>query len=749
MPDMKPKHSVIRTSKVILAVLAGIVLLTLALIAIIILNSYGTFDRTPEVTIRPENTYEKTLRVATDHDYKPFSYIEDGEYVGLDVELIAEVANRLEMNLDLILLDWNDAQNGLIDGTYDIILNMESNAILRDDRIIGTIPTDEKQYVVYGKERITHIGELYGKRVAAYNKFDELGMDVITGYSYQEMFEKLLADELDYLICPIQVGDSFIEKLRARGTVFSSYQVSYMYGCIALKARDTELCGRLNEVIRDLQMEGFIDQLDNKWVTRRYGSVSAKDILEHNPTIVVLLLIVFQIIVFGVIIIVSSSNNARKQKAFAQELQKNLGIINRQNEELKAAQEKAEAASAAKSSFLFNMSHDIRTPMNAIIGFTDLAQRHIGDDVKIRDYLSKIETSSDLLLGLINDILEMARIENGKAQLNLAPENILEILEQTEAIVRVQASAKNQELTFEKRAEHVFVICDKLKINQILMNLISNAVKYTQEKGHILVSLEEKACAEADRARYVIKVRDDGIGMTEEFQRRIFEPFERANSATVSKTTGTGLGMSITKSFVDLMNGRLTLTSAPGQGSEFTVELELEITDRPGKAVEKEAAPESGGADVAGSRILVVDDNDVNRIIATELLGDMGYETGEACDGQEAIDIIKGAKAGDYHMILMDIQMPVVNGYEAAKAIRALDSPLASIPIIALTANAFDDDRRNAESAGMNGHIAKPIDIEVLERTVKRILRQGTPGGEDSIEKEVAYVGKEHGPEGS
>jgi len=725
MPEMKPKYSVIRTSKVILAVLAGIVLLTLAMVAIIILNYYGTFDRTPEVAVRPENTFDKTLHVATDHDYKPFSYIEGGEYVGLDVELIAEVANRLEMNLDLVLLDWNDAQNGLIDGTYDIILNMESNAILKDDRIIGTIPTDEKQYVVYGKDRITHVGELYGKRVAAYNKFDELGMDVITGYSYQEMFEKLLADELDYLICPIQVGDSFIEKLRAQGTVFSSYQVSYMYGCIALKASDTELCGRLNEVIQDLQTEGFIEQLDNKWVTRRYGSVSAKDILEHNPTIVVLLLVVFQIIVFGVVIIVSSSYNARKQKAFTEELQKNLGIINRQNEELKAAQEKAEAASAAKSSFLFNMSHDIRTPMNAIIGFTDLAQRHIGDDVKIRDYLSKIETSSDLLLGLINDILEMARIENGKAQLNLAPENILEIMEQTEAIVRVQASAKDQELTFEKHAEHVFVVCDKLKINQILINLISNAVKYTQEKGHILVSLEERECAEADRAGYVIRVRDDGIGMTEEFQQRIFEPFERANSATVSKTTGTGLGMSITKSFVDLMNGRLTLTSAPGQGSEFTVELELEITDGPGKAAEKEAAPESGGADVAGSRILVVDDNDVNRIIATELLGDMGYETGEACDGQEAIDIIKGAKAGDYDMILMDIQMPVVNGYEAAKAIRALDSPLASIPIIALTANAFDDDRRNAESAGMNGHIAKPIDIEVLERTVKRVLRQG------------------------
>ncbi len=235
-----------RLNKIIATLLISFIVITLISITVIVLDYYGVFEKEPTVTVKPDNTYTETIHVATDHDYKPFSYIKDGEYAGLDVELIAEVANRLKMNLELTLLDWNDAQEGLLDGTYDIILNMESNAILKDDILIGTIPTDEKQYVVYGKNKISYVGELYGMRVAAYNKFDELGIDVITGYSYQEMFEKLLNDELDYVICPIQIGDSFIENLNAENIIVSSYQVSYMYGCMALKASDRDLCTHLN-----------------------------------------------------------------------------------------------------------------------------------------------------------------------------------------------------------------------------------------------------------------------------------------------------------------------------------------------------------------------------------------------------------------------------------------------------------------------------------------------------------------------
>lgn len=713
-----------KVNNIVGAVVASVVSITLIAIAFIVLNYYGVFHTEPTVDIQPKNTYSKTLRVATDHDYRPFSYIKDGKYAGLDVELIAEVANRLGMNLELTLLDWEDAQTGLLDGTYDVILNMESNAILKTNKLIGTIPTDEKQYVVYGKEKIGHIGELYGMRVAAYNRFDELGMNVITGFSYQEMFEKVLNDELDYIICPIQVGDSFLEKLNARGTIVSSCQVSYMFGCMALKADDVELCSRLNEVIKTLQVEGFIDGLDNKWITRRYGSISAKEILENNPEVIVLLIIAVHVLIVGIVVIVFTSRDAKKHKAYAEELKKNITIINQQNENLKIAEEKAQAASLAKTNFLFSMSHDIRTPMNAIIGFTNLAERHIGDVSKTKEYLSKISTSSNLLLGLINDILEMARIESGKAQLNLAPESIVEIMEQAEAVLRGQANDKNQELVFRIQADHPFVLCDKLKVNRFLMNLISNAIKYTGKNGHILVSLNEIESSGEDRAKYEIRVKDDGIGMSEEFQKKIFLPFEREQNSTVSKIVGTGLGMSIAKSIIELMGGEISLQSELGKGSEFTVTVEFGIAEDPGRLAETAAGPEEIITDGIKRRILVVDDNDINRIIATELLNDMGYETGEACDGQEAIGIIQKANDGDYDLILMDVQMPIVNGYEATKAIRNLNSPLASIPIIALTANAFEDDKKNAEKAGMNGHIAKPIDVELLKKTLKKIFEQ-------------------------
>ncbi len=729
---MKEKDAKPLANRIVLIVLVCFAVLTLLLAGFVLLNSYGAFDREPVVEVRARNGYAETLHVATDWDYKPFSYIENGEYAGLDVEMIAEVANRLEMNLELELLDWNDAQAGLLDGTYDVILNMESNAILRDDRLIGTIPTDEKQYVVYGKTAISHVGELYGTRVAAYNKFDELGMSVITGYSYQEMFEKLLSDELDYIICPIQVGDSFIDKLNARNIIRSSYQVSYMYGCMALKAEDTALCARLNAVIKELQVNGVIERLDEKWVTSRYGTFSFRDVLNRHPALVVLLAVVLQLIIAGVIFIVFSASDSRKRRAYTAELQKNLAIINQQNEELKAAEEKAQAASLAKSKFLFNMSHDIRTPMNAIIGFTNLAERHTGDEAAVRDYLSKISASSDLLLGLINDVLEMARIESGKTVLNPAPENLLTMMDQIEAIVRGQAAEKNQELVFLKEAEHPWVLCDRLKVNQVLMNLISNAVKYTGPGGHIRVSLAETPGKGAGRAGYVIRVKDDGIGMSEEFQQRIFEPFEREQNSTVSKITGTGLGMSIARNLVQLMGGEISLTSAPGKGSEFTVTLELPLAEAPKAPAEAPRGPEAPAEQDVPRRVLVVDDNEINRVIATELLQDMGYETGEAENGEEAVNLIKGAKRGDYDLILMDIQMPVMNGYEAAKAIRGLDSPLASLPIIALTANAFEDDKKNAEKAGMNGHVAKPIDVELLEKTLRKFFPGSASGSPET-----------------
>jgi signal transduction histidine kinase/ActR/RegA family two-component response regulator len=711
-----------KLNKILIILLPFFLVVTIVSIVLVLLNVNGVFRSKPTVSVKPNNTYDKTLRVATDSDYQPFSYIEDGEYKGLDVEMIYEVANRLEMNVDLKLMDWNDAQQGLLDGKYDVILNMESNAVLKNDDIIGTIPTDEKQYVIYGRDKINYVGELYGMKVAAYNKFDELGMNIITGYSYQEMFEKVLDGSLDYIICPIQVGDSFLEKLNARGKIVSSYQVSYMYGCMALKATDTELCSKLNNVIKQLQIEGFIEKLDQKWIVNRYLDASFDVILKDNPAIIVLIIIALQLLIFVIIYAVAGHINHNKQKQFTQELEKNLAIINTQNQKLTIASEQAQAANKAKSNFLFNMSHDIRTPMNAIIGFTDLAKRHLDDEELLKDYLAKISSSSELLLGLINDVLEMARIENGKAQLNVLPEDILEILNQIDTVLRASAEAKHHEFIFQNDIKHQYLVIDRLKFNQIMINVISNAIKYTPDGGHILVQTTELDSPIEDYAKLQIIIKDDGIGMSEEFQKNIFEPFEREKNSTVSKITGTGLGMAITKSLVDLMGGSITLESKLDVGSTFTINLSFPITTK--EKLQKENVIEKEHLKMSEQkyRILVVDDNEINRIIATELLKDMGYETDEACNGQEAVERIKQAMERDYDLILMDIQMPVMNGYEATRAIRALDAPLHDIPIIALTANAFEEDKKNARDAGMNSHIAKPINIEQLDAVLEQFL---------------------------
>ncbi len=728
-------RSKVRLNRVITVTIIIFIIITLISIAWIILDSYRVFDKAPVVTVKPKNIYTETLHVATDWDYKPFSYIENGEYAGLDVELINEVANRLEMNLELTLMDWNDAQDGLLDGTYDIILNMESNAILRDDRLIGTIPTDEKQYVVYGKNKVSYIGEIYGTRVAAYNRFDELGMEVITGYSYQEMFEMLLKDELDYVICPIQIGVYFVENLHAQNIIVSSYQVSYMYGCMALKSSDIELCLKLNEVIKQLQTEGFIEKLDSKWVISRYGINSIRDILEKNPVIAVLIVIVIQVIILGAVFLVFFSIHARRQKAYAIDLQKNIDIINRQNEELKIANEKAQAANIEKSKFLSNMSHDMRTPMNGIIGMTEIAASHIDDRNRVLDCLHKIRNSGRHLLGLINDVLDMAKIESGKMTLHMEEISLRETMDVICDITRAQIMEKSQH--FDACARNILcdrVCCDSLRLNQILLNLLSNAIKYTPEEGSVNLELWQEFSSKGDD--YVLthfRVTDTGIGMSPEFIESIFDTFTREDAKRVQKAQGTGLGMAITKRIVDALEGSIEVESEQDKGSTFHVILDLGRGKSADPSETDRMADQAEDSDVTdvqsdeenlmlqGMRILLAEDNDLNAEIAMMLLEENGAEADRAEDGLRAVEMFRQSAPGFYSAILMDLRMPNMDGLEASVAIRAMQrEDAASIPIIALTADAFAEDEERCLSAGMNAHLAKPVDVELLKKTLVR-----------------------------
>ncbi len=388
---------------------------------------------------------------------------------------------------------------------------------------------------------------------------------------------------------------------------------------------------------------------------------------------------------------------------------------------------RAESASKAKTKFLSNMSHDIRTPMNAIIGFTTLAMTHIDNQERVRDYLDKIAASGNHLLSLINDVLDMSRIESGRIHLEETECNLLNVMHELKNMLAMEMQSRN--LQFEIDTENVAdeqIICDRLRLNQILLNLLGNAMKFTAPGGSISVRIAEEPEKDPDKAIYEFRVKDTGIGMSEEFQEHMFEPFERERSSTVSGVQGTGLGMAITKNFVEMMGGTISVISQKNVGTEFTVRLPVKkVSVSRAEAVlgEKEENTPAVRMSMEGKRILLVEDNDLNREIAREILGEAGLLVEEAEDGSIALDKLLEKGPGYYSLVLMDIQMPIMDGYTATRAIRSFeDKELANIPIIAMTANAFEEDKRKALEIGMNAHIAKPIDVNRLLGELERIL---------------------------
>ena len=394
---------------------------------------------------------------------------------------------------------------------------------------------------------------------------------------------------------------------------------------------------------------------------------------------------------------------------------------------LEEALQQANQASKAKSAFLSNMSHDIRTPMNAIVGFTSLAISRIDQKEQVEEYLGKIMTSGNHLLNLINDVLDMSRIESGKIRLDEKPCSLFDIVYGLRNILQADVHAKQMELYVDMegiRNEEIY--CDRLRLNQVLLNLLSNSVKYTEVGGTINMSVTEMNGAPEGYATYEFRIKDTGIGMSEEFVKHIFEPFEREENSTISGIQGTGLGMAITKNIVDMMGGTIEVASKQGVGTEFKVSFVFRICSDLQERQDKEKSRKNTvakGSRVQTGRILLAEDVELNQEIAVTILGDAGFETEVAKNGQVAVEMLQKSEPGYYKVILMDIQMPVMNGYEATREIRQLQNKeLASIPIIAMSANAFEEDRQEALKCGMNGHIAKPIDVGNLFDTLDEVL---------------------------
>ena len=389
---------------------------------------------------------------------------------------------------------------------------------------------------------------------------------------------------------------------------------------------------------------------------------------------------------------------------------------------VEAALEVAEKASKAKTDFLSNMSHDIRTPMNAIIGITTLMKNELHQPEKLAEHLSKLETSGRLLLGIINDILDMSRIESGKTTLNIEKTNLPQQVSQLDSIIRQQASQRRQTFTVENHVQHENVLADPNRLNQVLMNILSNAVKYTPQGGHIRLDVEELTHTE-HYAKYRFVVQDDGIGMSAVYQKTLFDPFTREEKSGTNRVQGTGLGMAITKSIVDLMGGTIHVESASGKGSRFEVVLEFPIDAEADKVQTASALPEEAEAvsPLSGMKFLCAEDNAINAEILEMLLETKGASCTICSNGQEIVDAFASVKPGEYDMILMDVQMPVMDGLEATRRIRNGENPLGrTIPILAMTANAFLEDMQKSKEAGMDEHLSKPVDIAALEQTVKR-----------------------------
>ena len=399
------------------------------------------------------------------------------------------------------------------------------------------------------------------------------------------------------------------------------------------------------------------------------------------------------------------------------------------NAELKRAQEVAvdalqgaERASKAKTDFLSNMSHDIRTPMNAIIGITTLMKNELHEPDKLAEHLEKLESSGRLLLGIINDILDMSRIESGKTTPNIEQMDLLQQIEQVESVISEQAHQRNQEFrVVTASVQHEHVLADPNRLNQILMNILSNSVKYTPAGGHIRLEVEELP-RDAHYAKYKFIVQDDGIGMSDAYLKTIFDPFTREEKSGTNHVQGTGLGMAITKSVVDLMGGVISVESAPGQGSRFEVVLEFPI-DTEAALVQKPETDDvpADNSLLCGMKFLCAEDNEINSEILQMLLESKGATCTIYPDGQQIVDAFAKVKPGDYDMILMDVQMPVMDGLEATRRIRSSENPLGkTIPILAMTANAFLEDMQKSKEAGMDEHLSKPVDIAMLEQVVRR-----------------------------
>lgn len=685
------------------------------------------FSQREQELIRQYQSGEKKLVVGVWTDRAPLSYVENGKLKGILPELFDKIMQKAGIPYTIKLpKDKADYEKMCLDGSVDVIMDWRHD----------NIPlAEERDYALSKKYLDTRIVLL--KRNTLKGQPHTFAVENTTRLSNVE--DKLVDDANVFLTNNVDESVRAVAYGKADATYLYYYMALYYlnqgsYKNLVYEILDNpgpdvhiaftagvshELSGIISKCISQISNEERT-QIINKYTTFQPQNMDFVTYIAYNPQMTLLFFVFILAISIGFVLMYMHLHE--KKRLLAQE----QAYAVKQEQLAEAAQ----AANKSKTSFLFNMSHDIRTPMNAIIGFANLAQNAKCSTEQMHSYLSKILVASQHLLSLINDILEMSRIESGKITLEPIPTSWSELLQELHTIMQEQIESKKQSFTISiAPLTHDYVMIDKLRMEQVLVNLVSNASKYTPENGSIRVELAQYPAAKPNHAIYKISVIDNGMGMSEDFVKKIFSPFERANSTTVSKIQGTGLGMSITKSIIDLANGTIDVKSKLSEGTEIIVAVTLclctdaEIATLNAKQLDNPQA-QAEQPDFKGKRLLVVEDNKLNREITVTILEQTGIITEQAEDGSVAVKMVQEAAPGYYDLILMDIQMPIMDGYEATKQIRALpDKRLAQLPIIAVSANAFEEDKKASLAAGMDGHIAKPINVPDLFALMQKLIK--------------------------
>ena len=675
-----------------------------------------------EKRIIAQYSKENPLHVLCDPTRYPYSYTENGEVKGILPDYFRKIADYAGLSYEF-----------LVPATRDEYIAYQSNKDAVNISIDARLDTDNyaetkewgltAPYITMRMARVTR-RDFDGKinvvttvnQTASTSIEDVLapGAEKLMCSTRQEMMEAVRNGKADAAFVYYYMAQAFVNSDTTGTMTYTPLeQPTFSYRMVVSSTENHALAGILTKAMYAMP-DNLVEDLATQYTTYKATNLTLADMIRLHPVTAVAITVFISWMAVTMIIIVNRLRTRRKLQLAAQQKAKEMTVL----------AEQAQAASKAKSTFLSNMSHDIRTPMNAIIGFTNIAL-HQDSVPEMHNCLKKIEESSDHLLSLLNDVLDISRIESGKVEFSPVPANITAV---TDSVIEiVKGMILNRELNFEVHREPLqnpYVMTEPVRIREILVNILNNAVKFTKDGGTIRFDAGSRPGADAQHIVICYRIKDTGIGMSEEFQKKLFDEFAQEENGVRTQYKGTGLGMPISKKYVELMGGTITVDSRKGVGTTFTVEIPMELTNA--EKVEK-TKPFVQHNDLKGIKVLLAEDNDLNAELATILLEDLGMTVTRAADGQEVVDLFTEHPAGTYDIILMDIMMPKMDGHQAAKAIRAMyadRSDAEEIPIIALSANAFSEDVQASLDAGMNGHVSKPLNMEEVTKVIERNLNR-------------------------